>query len=251
MPIHDWTRVSAGIWHDFHLAWIAEIRGVLNESILPEGYYALTEQIAGPLGPDVLALERPDGSSDSEPPSSAHTSSPAIALLERPPLPKRIAECESGLYLSKRRRIVVRHSSGDRVVALVDIVSPGNKESRHGITSFVEKATEALSRGYHLLIVDLFPRNVRNPNGIHAEIWREVAGVESHPPHESGNLTLVSYSSGATYQAYLEPTRVGAELIDMPLFLEPDLYVEVPLEATYRDAYRRTPRRWKEVLEKP
>jgi hypothetical protein len=26
MPIHDWTRVDAGIFHDFHLAWIAEIR---------------------------------------------------------------------------------------------------------------------------------------------------------------------------------------------------------------------------------
>lgn len=23
MPIHDWTRVSAGTFHDFHVAWIA------------------------------------------------------------------------------------------------------------------------------------------------------------------------------------------------------------------------------------
>lgn len=23
MPIHDWTRVEAGIFHDFHHAWIA------------------------------------------------------------------------------------------------------------------------------------------------------------------------------------------------------------------------------------
>ena len=26
MPIHDWTRVTAGTWHAFHLSWIAEIQ---------------------------------------------------------------------------------------------------------------------------------------------------------------------------------------------------------------------------------
>src|SRR4051812_22150533 len=57
MPIHDWTRVSAGTWHDFHLAWIAEIRNVLNDGRMPPDYYAQAEQIAGPLGPDVLALQ--------------------------------------------------------------------------------------------------------------------------------------------------------------------------------------------------
>ena len=35
----------------------------------------------------------------------------------------------------------------------------------------------------------------------------------------------------------------------MPLFLEPEMYVNVPLEATYRAAYRGVPRRWRQVLE--
>ena len=26
MPIHDWSRVDAGIFHDFHQAWTIEIR---------------------------------------------------------------------------------------------------------------------------------------------------------------------------------------------------------------------------------
>jgi hypothetical protein len=25
MPIHDWTRVTARTWHDFLLAWFAEL----------------------------------------------------------------------------------------------------------------------------------------------------------------------------------------------------------------------------------
>lgn len=49
--------------------------------------------------------------------------------------------------------------------------------------------------------------------------------------------------------AYVEPTAVGRELIDMPLFLEPEIDVNVPLEATYVAAYRDVANRWKRVLE--
>ena len=47
MSVHDWTRVEAGIFHDFHTVWIAEIRSALNEGLLPSDYYALAEQHAG------------------------------------------------------------------------------------------------------------------------------------------------------------------------------------------------------------
>lgn len=36
---------------------------------------------------------------------------------------------------------------------------------------------------------------------------------------------------------------------DMPLFLEPDRYVPVPLEATYRAAFEAVPRRWQQELD--
>ena len=41
MPLHDWTRVEAGIFHDFHVSWIPEIKKMLNGGLLPEGDYAL------------------------------------------------------------------------------------------------------------------------------------------------------------------------------------------------------------------
>src|SRR5437870_2329262 len=76
MPIHDWTRVNAGIFHDFHHAWIEQIKRALNSGILPEEYYALAEQHAGGFGPDVLNLQGPRNSDDdsegedSQPPRS-------------------------------------------------------------------------------------------------------------------------------------------------------------------------------------
>ncbi len=42
-------------------------------------------------------------------------------------------------YVLKRRTLVIRHVSDDRIVALVEIVSPGNKASKHALRSFVEK----------------------------------------------------------------------------------------------------------------
>ena len=47
MPVHDWNRVTAGTFHDFHLAWIAELRRALNGGLLPQGYYAVTKPALG------------------------------------------------------------------------------------------------------------------------------------------------------------------------------------------------------------
>jgi hypothetical protein len=244
MPIHDWTRVSHGTWHDFHLAWIAEIRNALNDGLLPPDYYAQAEQIAGPLGPDVLTLQEPD----SPPNGKADAGAGGVAVATARPRARLTAEAEMDDYVLKRRTIVIRHNSGDRIVALVEIVSPGNKSARHALNSFVEKAQEALYRGYHLLIIDLFPPGPRDPNGIHAAIW---SGLSDEPfaPLPGEPLTLVAYSAGPRKTAYIEPTAVGRVLIDMPLFLAPEWYVNVPLEATYEAAYRGVPRKWKAALE--
>jgi hypothetical protein len=56
MPVNDWTRVEAGIFHDFHVAWIPELRKALNGGLLPQGYYALAEQHAARSIADVLTL---------------------------------------------------------------------------------------------------------------------------------------------------------------------------------------------------
>jgi hypothetical protein len=251
MPIHDWTRVSAGTWHAFHLSWISEIQLALNDGLMPPGYYAQAEQIAGPLGPDVLALQ-----TDAIYPVTNGTYSPSefgsggLVVAVAPPRAKLIAEDVMDDYILKRRTIVIRHNSGDRIVALIELVSPGNKESRHAMRSFIEKAVEAIYRGYHLLVVDLFPPTRRDPNGLHAAIWLEFSDQTYAAPADLP-LTLVAYSSGPRKRAYLEATAVGRELMEMPLFLEPELYVNVPLEATYGAAYRGVPRKWKDVLEQP
>ena len=131
MPIHDWTRVSAGTWHDFHLAWIAEIRNALNGGLLPSSYYAQAEQIAGPLGPDVLTLQTPELPEEPgiDGPSSGGLAeaTAGLAVAAVPPRARLVDEVEMSEYALKRRTLVIRHVSGDLVVALLELVSPGNK----------------------------------------------------------------------------------------------------------------------------
>src|SRR5206468_12780014 len=57
MPVHDWTRVGAGTFHDFHATWIIDLKRALNAGLLPPDYYAMAEQIGGSVIPDVLTLE--------------------------------------------------------------------------------------------------------------------------------------------------------------------------------------------------
>ena len=57
MPIQDWARVDAGLFHAFHQSWIIRLCDTLNADRLPADYFALPEpSISGPI-PDVLTLE--------------------------------------------------------------------------------------------------------------------------------------------------------------------------------------------------
>ncbi len=73
MPIHDWTKVEAGIFHAFHHGWISELSNALNGGLLPPDYYALPEQVAAGFGPDVLALQDVSLSEDRDSRKSAST----------------------------------------------------------------------------------------------------------------------------------------------------------------------------------
>jgi hypothetical protein len=244
MPIHDWRRVDAGIFHDFHHSWIEEIKRCLNRGLLPHDYYALAEQITGNLGPDVLTLARPVKGS-----ALANRSLPGggIAIATSPPKVRFQARSERDIYARKAKAVVIRHRSRRQVIAMVEIVSPGNKSGQSELGAFVQKADQALLAGIHLLIVDLFPPTRRDPHGIHRAIWGEGREGDFALPCDKP-LNCVSYVGSPVVEVFLEPVAVGDLLPEMPLFLTPESYVPVPLESTYRSAWEAVPAFWQEAL---
>ena len=250
MPIHDWTRVEDGIFHDFHHSWVEEIKRALNAGLLPRDYYALSEQRAIEVAPDILTLKTPGGSHGNVESWPATAGGDAGLLLADPKV-RQTAESDADFYFRKQDVVTVRHISGDELIAVVEIVSPGNKSSRGRLEQFLKKASALVfEHDIHLLIVDLHPPPRRDPQGIHGVLWEYATGQEYVAP-EDKPLTLVSYEANAGARAFIEPVAVGDTLVDMPLFLRPRAHVSVPLEATYNAALAAVPRRWRDVLQPP
>jgi hypothetical protein len=245
MPIHDWTRVSAGIYHDFHQGWTIEIRNHLNRGILPEGYYAMADQrVSGPE-PDVIALRlRGPGPSG------------GLAVAEAPPRIPRSAQTtiESARYALKANRIVIREELG-RVVAMIEVVSPGNKDSRSALGSFLGKVRDFVRNGIHVLVIDPFPVGPRDPEGLAQPLWNaismdryeEVDPLATRPADRP--LSVIAIDAGDPLTLYQETLAVGACWPEAPLFLASGWYVNVPLEMTYMTSWDVTPRPIRDLVE--
>jgi hypothetical protein len=245
MPVHDWTRVVAGNFHDFHQRWITALCNSLNNGRMPDDYYAMSEQVAEGPQPDVIALEAraSEGSRDGQ-----SLDDRAIAVLDHPPRVKYTEEQEREIYAESADRVAIYHANGDRIVAYIEILSPGNKHSPMEVKRSVEKCNEALQRGIHLLLVDILPPGKHDPKGIHAALW-EYRYSESHGVSKEEPLGLSSYRVDDVPRAYFQPLAVGQPPPDMPVFLTPLHYVNVPLEQSYAESYRGVPERWKRVIE--
>lgn len=236
MPVHDWTRLTPGDFHHFHQGWITNIANALNQGGLPPGYMALAEQVTGRPIPDVVTLE------SRRPPGGAG----GVAIKDAPPTARVIARMEKVVYAKRASRVVIRHGRG-RVVAIIEIVSPGNKDSRNALRSFVEKAADILYQGVNLLVVDLFPPSPRDPHGIHKAIWDEF-GEEPFEAPRGKPLIVASYIGGEIPTAYVESLGVGDALPSLPIFLSEDEYVPAPLERTYCEAWDVYPAMLKELM---
>ncbi len=245
MPIHDWTRVSAGTFHDFHCRWIVKLSDALNEGLLPPEYYSMAEQMAGGLGPDVITLQA------RTPPSGDRPAGATAAVLTAPLNPPRArfkTQIVLDPYVAKQRTLVIRHGSDDRVVAMIEIVSAGNKSNRHALRSFLDNAVTAVVQGIHLVVIDLHPPGPRDPQGIHGVLLAELSEEKYVAPGDK-RLTFASYEAGPVPTAYVEPAAVGDPLPEVPLFLEPETYISLPLEETYQAAWRGFPQRWQKILQ--
>ena len=243
--IHDWTRVDAGTWHDFHYAWFAEIRRVLNLGVLPEGYYANAERRISGVEPDVLALEEASHElvgDDGDGGVATATAPPKLAV-------SKTAIAYPKTYRALQLRVVVRHESGNRVVAYFELTSPANKDRRASVEAFTEKAHDAIVKDVHLSLVDLFPpRRHDTPGGLVGSVADAVGCGDIEPP-TAKPLMIGAFDAARPPVCYAEPLAVGDALPDLPIFLRPGFWVPVPLASTYAAAWEATPKRWRKVIE--
>lgn len=252
MPMHDWTKVEAGIYHAFHGFWLRTMARTLNDGLLPAGYYALPEQKSAGLEVDLLTLQGPAT-------PTANGPVPTAGGLARP-APRSAAgvlEKEEPAPARKRpgRRLAIRHVTNHKAVAVIELVSPGNTDNRRDYNQFVAKAEYLLAGGVHLSVIDPFRPPAFAPAGLHAAIWKKAArrrkGRTPFAVPADRPLLAASYcASAAELTAVVEPFAVGEPVPAVPLYLTPDGEgVTVPLEDTYTAAWPDVPAYWRDVLE--
>jgi hypothetical protein len=223
---------------------MSTITNRLNAGLLPADYFAMAEQIVGGPEPDVVTLQT--SSRGKRPPDSGS----GVVVAPPPktrfvlPIPK-----DRERYVRKANRVVIRHDLGE-VVAVIEIVSPGNKDREHSLRAFVDKAVHLLVQQVNLVIIDPFRPGEHDPQGVHKAIWDELTDEPFALPPDKP-LTVAAYQAAPIRIAYVEPIAVGDPLPDMPLFLFEASYITVPLEETYQTTWNVLPVQLRELLEPP
>ncbi len=220
MPLHDWTRSTDAAFHNFHLGWLWNLASAMNTSVLPTGYVARTEEYVGPYQADVVALETGQGTT----PDSRGTGAALVPTLVID-APRILAH--------KEHRIAVYSARDERRVAVIEVGSPGNKDSQVRADWFARKLLDYIESGLHLTILDLLPPTKLVPDGFASPLANSLGATASLPPITRQAASFECEATPPRYKVYSVELVVERPLPDAPVFLEPGLHVALPLEATY------------------
>ncbi|ETX04157.1 DUF4058 family protein [Candidatus Entotheonella palauensis] len=224
MPLHHWPNARVP-WRSFHNHWIVRLVEYLNADVLPSGFQARPTELIIGIEPDLLRLQDSDQPETDRQISSQSTLGEATTTAVLPP--------------PAERPMVGIYSAYDtnRIVAVIELVSPGNKDGPEAVKHFVEKALFLLQEGVHVMVIDVIrlPRQAMrrpilkrlglNDEGDSHQIW--VSSYCSLPDSEPQPHLKV--------REWAHTVDVNASLPDLPLFLRTDQqWVMVDLESTYQ-----------------
>lgn len=128
-----------------------------------------------------------------------------------------------------------------RLVAVVEIVSPENKDRLESRTAFAAKCAALLRRGVCVSIVDLVTTMHFN---LYAEALAAVASADPSlgptPPHTYAVTVRprIPKRGAAKVNAWFTPLEVGQPLPSIPLWLAENTVVMLDLDPPYEDACR-------------
>jgi hypothetical protein len=223
MPLHDWTD-RAG-WEGMHIFWMTEIARALRAE-LPPGYRAVIG--SSPLVAVRVAPVKPDVSVTNGTPQPSTSPTPQPTTPE-PDVEVAVATLEEDTSVQVERE--------GRLVAVVELISPRNKDRPAAREQYAARYLSYLHGGVHLMIVDVHrrPLGFSFPQLI-AESLREVLPAPPAPSAVSYRVAAVAATGGRMLGVWHHPLVAGESLPSLPLALTLDARVSIDLEATYSRA---------------
>jgi hypothetical protein len=239
MPLRDHFRPPVEkrhSWDELHAMWPAEIVRQLFP-ILPEGYVAAPGVHLGTffeIDVSVHDADRAEGHRE-----KASSANGGVATLA-PPRPTLTLETDLPDQDEYEVRVYdTRHER--RLVAAIELVSPGNKDRPETRRTFVGKVAALLQHGVCVSIVDLV--TVRPFN-----LYGDVLELSGRPDLAADVRTISLYAATLRgrkqpqgkplLDAWFYPMALGQPLPSLPIWLDIDLRVMLDLETSYEETCR-------------
>ena len=221
-------------WEELHGAWPGSIAFRLN-AILPPDYYSGPHvHLGSTIEIDVAAFE---GDEQPQAVEWGQNGGSGTALAWAPEHPTLLLETDAPTPPEYEVRVYdVRH--GRRLVAAVELVSPGNKDRPESRDAFVSKCHALLQQDVCVAIVDVVTERQAN-------LYAALAARIGAPPPSVSKCPIYAVccralTTGGRWRVeeWEHELAVGAPLPTLPLWLNVDLYVALELEASYEDTCR-------------
>jgi hypothetical protein len=218
-------------WEGFHSKWAGAIVDELDE-LLPAGYFAEPHVHLG------VRVEADVGTFD-ERFGGAPRDASGGTLVWSPARPTVRAPMDAADFDAFEVR-VFSDEGGPKLVAAIELVSPGNKDRESERNAFAVKCAAYLQQQVALIVVDIVTSRSGNLHDELLDITRIDTGAAVNP-HElyAAAYRTTAEPAGAFLEVWLEPLAVGADLPTLPLWLSPDEAVPVDLERSYAATCRK------------
>lgn len=216
-------------WEALHARWASALADQLNLEWLPEPFFAEPQvSLNGQIQVDVATLE------DKEAHAAAGGDAVAVRTWTAPPATWTIPVAFPEVFEVR----VIDGGQGPRLVAAIELISPGNKDRPDARRAFVSKCAGYLSQGVSLIIVDLVTSRRSN---LHNELIELLLQPATFHMPAAASLYAVAYhpvrrGESDVMDIWPATLQLGEPLPTLPLLPAADLCIPVDLEAAYVEA---------------
>jgi len=223
-------------WESFHSNWATRIADALTERWLPPDYIAEEHAHLGPsVEIDVATFAREGAGTAEQEGGTVATVGPRVWS---PPAADAVIP---SVFPDTFEVRVLSTDTGPKLVAAIELVSPGNKDRPTERRAFATKVASYLYQGISVVVVDIVTNRRAN---LHNEVLRVMEAAEALRLPAETTLYAVAYrplrrGPGDEVDLWRSPLTLGGPLPTLPLGLRADLVIPVDFEATYAEACRR------------
>jgi hypothetical protein len=248
MPLYDhFHRPLSDIheWESFHNFWSVALSDDLNRR-LPKRFLSSSHHLgpfvsAGVAKRELLRSDAYEGRPDT-PEMPSDDGGVAVATekaIYSPPA----TTLSMPMSFPEEYRVEVRDTlRASRILAVIELVSPGNKDDTESRETFAGKCLGYLAKGIGLVVIDIVTRRLANLHNWLVKLAKHDAKFEmpGNPPIYTSAYRPVHRNKEDTIDLWMWPLVVGSVLPVVPLALKGFGCILLDLEATYREACERS-----------